>query len=296
MFPEFETSNIDNSQILTRPEFTYHNISASLGYSKRFNNDLSFSLNYGLATRVPNPSELFSDGLHHGAARIEIGLLTINKEVANKFVASLERNNENFGFTISPYYKQIDNYIQLIPAGITTTIRGAFPVWEYNQIDARIFGVDIDINKKINNNLKYNGGISLLRGDNISEDIPLILMPATNFNNSISYFNENLNSLTLSLNHKTVLQQKRYPDYNFFTFNPILQEDVYVDISSTPPTYSLFSFNSSMSFKAFKKGSLKIEFNVENIFNTSYREYLNRLRYFADDLGRNFNLKIKINY
>ncbi|MDH7912497.1 TonB-dependent receptor [Winogradskyella sp. SYSU M77433] len=296
LFPEFETSNIDNSQILTRPEFTYHNISASLGYSKRFNNDLSFSFNYGLATRVPNPSELFSDGLHHGAARIEIGLLTIDKEVANKFVASLERNNENFGFTISPYYKQIDNYIQLIPAGITTTIRGAFPVWEYNQIDARIFGVDIDINKKINNNLKYNGGISLLRGDNISEDIPLILMPATNFNNSISYFNENLNSLTLSLNHKTVLQQKRYPDYNFFTFNPILQEDVYVDISSTPPAYSLFSFNSSMSFKAFKKGSLKIEFNVENIFNTSYREYLNRLRYFADDLGRNFNLKIKINY
>ncbi|MAX70375.1 MAG: TonB-dependent receptor [Flavobacteriaceae bacterium] len=296
LFPEFETSNIDNSQILTRPKFTYHNISASFGYSKRFNNDLSFSFNYGLATRVPNPSELFSDGLHHGAARIEIGLLTIDKEVANKFVASLERNNENFGFTISPYYKQIDNYIQLIPAGITTTIRGAFPVWEYNQIDARIFGVDIDINKKINNNLKYNGGISLLRGDNISEDIPLILMPATNFNNSISYFNENLNSLTLSLNHKTVLQQKRYPDYNFFTFNPILQEDVYVDISSTPPAYSLFSFNSSMSFKAFKKGSLKIEFNVENIFNTSYREYLNRLRYFADDLGRNFNLKIKINY
>ena len=296
LFPQFESNTTDNSQILTYPEFSYHNISTNLGYSKQFNNDMSIYLNYGLATRVPNPSELFSDGLHHSAARIETGLLTLNKEVAHKFVASFERNNENFGFSISPYYKYINDYIQLIPVGITTTIRGAFPVWEYNQINAQIFGVDIDVNKKISNSFNYNGSISLLKGDNKSDDIPLILMPATNFSNRISYYNEDLNQLTIGLSHKTVLQQNRYPDYNFYTFNPISQEDVYVDISSTPSAYSLFGFNSSMNFKAFKKGNLKLEFNIENLFNTSYREHLNRLRYFADELGRNFNLKIKINY
>lgn len=296
LFPQFETNDIDNSRILTHPEFTYHNISANLGYYKQFENDLSLYFNYGLATRVPNPSELFSDGLHHSAARIEIGQLTIDKEVAHKFAASFERKNNNFGFVVSPYYKYINDYIQLIPIGITTTIRGAFPVWEYNQVNAQIFGVDIDVNKRISQNLDYNGSISLLQGDNLTEDIPLILMPATNFTNSISYKNEELNQLAISLTLKTVLQQKRYPDYNFFTFNPITQEDVYVDISSTPSTYSLFGLRSSMQFKAFKKGSLKIEFNIENIFNTSYREHLNRLRYFSDELGRNFNLKIKINY
>ena len=296
IFPEFENGEVDGTDIPTKPNFSYHNISTSLGFSKQFDNNLSLLVNYSLASRVPNPSELFSDGLHHSAARIEIGLLTIEKETANKFAISLEKNSSNFGFSVSPYFKDIRNYIQLIPVGITTTIRGAFPVWQYNQINAQIFGVDIDVNKKINSKFDYKGSLSLLKGTNISEDIPLIHMPAANFSNRISYTNNQLNNLKISLTHKTVLQQKRYPDYNFYTFNAIAQEDVFVDISSTPPAYSLFGLNSSAEFKAFKKGSIQLDFNIENLFNVSYREHLNRLRYFADELGRNFNLKIKIKY
>jgi iron complex outermembrane recepter protein len=296
LFPEFETGTIDGTRIITRPEYTFNNISASLGLSKNFENNLSLLVNYGLATRIPNPSELFSDGLHHSAARIEIGLLTMEKETANKFAVSLEKQNDNFGFTISPYYKRIDGFIQLIPTGITTTIRGAFPVWEYNQTNAQIFGIDIDVNKKITDKFNYTGNISFLQGDNTSDDIPLIHMPATNFGNTISYTNQNLNQLSISLSQRTVFQQNRFPDYNFFTFNPVLQQNVFVDISSTPSAYSLFSFNSSATFKVFKKGDLKLEFNIDNLFNVSYREHLNRFRYFADELGRNFNIKIKINY
>ncbi|MFK8058885.1 MAG: TonB-dependent receptor, partial [Polaribacter sp.] len=296
LFPEFETGRIEGTRIFTNPKFTFHNMSASLGYSKSFNDDISLFINYGLASRVPNPSELFSDGLHHSAARIETGLLTIDKEIANKFAVSLEKSNENFGFSISPYYKHIKGFIQLIPVGITTTIRGAFPVWEYNQINAQIFGIDIDVNKRISKRFNYQGNISLLQGDNLSEDTSLIHMPSTNFTNTISYTNEKLNQLTISLNQKTVFQQNRFPDYNFTTFNAIQQKDVFVDISSTPDTYSVFNFRTSAIFKTFKKGNLKVEFNIDNLFNVTYRENLNRLRYFADELGRNFNIKLKINY
>lgn len=296
LFPQFETGVIDGTRIVTNPKFTFNNISASLGYSQRFDNNLSLFINYGLASRVPNPSELFSDGLHHSAARIETGLLTIDKEIANKFAVSLEKISDNFGFIISPYFKQIDGFVQLIPVGITTTIRGAFPVWEYNQVNAQILGVDIDVNKKITDKINYTGNISLLRGTNTTQDIPLIHMPATNFTNKLSYFNTDLHNLSVSLTHKTVLQQKRFPDYNFTTFNATLQEDVFVDISSTPPTYSLFGLQTSAVFNTKNNGSLRLEFNVENLFNVSYREHLNRLRYFADEVGRNFNIKLKINY
>jgi len=171
-----------------------------------------------------------------------------------------------------------------------------FPVWEYNQINAQIFGLDLDVNKKISKYFNYTGNLSLLKGTNLSEDIPLIHMPSTNFANTISYKNEDFNQLTIGLKQRTVLQQNQFPDYNFSTFNAISQENVFVDISSTPPTYTVFNFNSSMIFKAFRKGSLKLEFNIDNLFNVSYRENLNRLRYFADELGRNFNIKLKINY
>ena len=293
LFPEFETGTIAGVRIFTKPQYTFHNFSTGLGLLKKINEDLSLFINYGLANRVPNPSELFSDGLHHSAARIEKGLLNINKETANKFIVSMERNNNNFGFVISPYFKKINGFIQLIPVGISTTIRGAFPVYEYNQIDAEIYGIDIDLNKKINNRLDYYGSISLLRGKNTSENLPLINMPAANFNNKLMYFNEEFKQLSVSITHKTVLKQNRFPDYNFFTLDPVTQQDVFVDISSTPPTYSIFGLNIS---SAFNEGKLQFELNVENLFNTSYREHLNRLRYFSDELGRNINFKIKINY
>ena len=297
LFPEFSSGIIDNFEIYTSPKFNFHNISASLGLTSSFGNNFDFLFNYGLASRMPNASELFSNGLHHSAARIETGSLLLNKEIANKFVTSIERKNQNFGFSVSPYYNHIKDFIQLIPAGkALTTIRGAFVEWKYNQVDAQIFGVDIDINNKLSDNFMYRGSLSLLRGDNLTEDTPLINMPSTNFSNSIVYTNEKLNKLSIGITQYTELQQNRFPDYNFFTFNPILQEDVYVDISSPPRAFTLFHFNSSANFKISNSSSLNIAFNVENLFNVSYRNYLNRLRYFADEVGRNFNIKLKFNY
>ena len=296
LFPEFDTGITDGLELLTRPEFTFNNFSTNVGYSKRFGDAYAFLFNYGLSQRMPNPSELFSGGLHHSAARIEFGFLTINKETANKFIMTLERNNKNFGFSISPYYKQIDGFIQLIPTGIKTTIRGAFPVWEYNQVDARIFGIDIDINKEITNNFDYKGSLSLLQGDDLTNNNPLIHMPSANFSNKITYTNNDFHQLKIDVSQRTTLQQNRFPDFNFTTLNPVTQQQVFVDISSTPPSYTLFGFNSSAVFYPFKKGSMEVGFNIDNLFNVSYRENLNRLRYFADDLGRNYNLKIKLNY
>ena len=297
LFPEFTNNRIENFEIFTFPEFNFHNFSTSLGLTKTFKNDFEFIFNYGLASRTPNVAELFSDGLHHSAARIETGSLTLTKEVAYKFIMSFNRNNENFGFSISPYFKHINGFIQLIPSNeALTTIRGAFVAWDYNQVDSRIFGVDIDINKRISNSFNYQGGISILKGDNITDNIPLINMPATNFKNRITYTNKAFNNLSVSLTQRTILQQNRFPDYNFSVFNPIIQDNVLVDISSTPPTYSIFGLQTSAAFKAFKTGSLVVEFNVENIFDLAYREHLNRLRFFADEIGRNYNLKIKINY
>lgn len=297
LFPEFSSGIEEDFEILTFPKFNYHNISASLGLTRFFDNDFEFLFNYGLASRMPNASELFSNGLHHSAARIETGRLTLTKEVANKFIVSFQRNNQSFGFSISPYYKYINDFIQLIPAGeALTTIRGAFVEWQYHQVNAQIFGVDIDANKQLSNRFNYKGNLSLLQGDNVTEDIPLIHMPPVTFSNTIAYTNKEFYNLSIGVTQQTELKQNRFPDYNFSTFNPISQEDVLVDISSPTDAFTLFHFNSSANFKIAKNNSLTIAFNIENLFNISYRNYLNTLRYFADDLGRNFTIKLKFNY
>jgi len=297
LFPEFTVGVEEDFEILTFPKFNFNNYSASFGFTSFFNQGYEFSFNYGLASRTPNASELFSNGLHHSAARIETGSLLLHKEIANKFIASFTRNHQVLGFSISPYYNSINNFIQLIPAGdALTTVRGAFIEWKYSQVDARIFGVDLDVNGKLTDKLYYTGSLGVLQGDNLTEDIPLIHMPSTNFSNALFYTNKEFYQLNIGITQQTEFRQSSFPDYNFTTFNPINQEDVLVDISSTTGAFTLFHFNSSASFKFAKKSSLTVAFNIENIFNKPYRNYLNTLRYFADDLGRNFNIKLKYNY
>jgi iron complex outermembrane receptor protein len=60
-----------------------------------------------------------------------------------------------------------------------------------------------------------------------------------------------------------------------------------------PNAYFLLGFGAASSL-LFKESSLKFRFNIENLLNEKYRDYLNRLRYFADDLG--INISIGVNY
>lgn len=46
----------------------------------------------------------------------------------------------------------------------------------------------------------------------------------------------------------------------------------------------------------FKKNDVKIALFVQNIMNTSYRDYLNRQRFFAYETGRNIQIQMKINF
>lgn len=123
-------------------------------------------------------------------------------------------------------------------------------------------------------------------------------MPPFNFNNTVSFKKANWNNLILSLKNETVLTQKRYPNNDFYvdvldTGEPV---STLVEISKPPKGYSLLHFNSEMSFDVFEKSKMTLGFNIQNILNTNYRDYLNRTRYYADDLGRNFRVQLKLNY
>jgi iron complex outermembrane receptor protein len=104
--------------------------------------------------------------------------------------------------------------------------------------------------------------------------------------------------LLLELQSESVFRQHRYPDFNFETDIIVDGEvvPVIVDISTPPKGYQLFHFYSEMKFKAFKKLDTTIALSVQNMLNTDYRDYLNRQRFFIDEMGRNIQLQLKINY
>ena len=295
LFPEIVVE-VFNNQILTNPQLNFYNTSATLGATYSFSEDYKLFFNYSIASRAPNPSELFSEGLHHSASRIELGDLSFQSEIGHKVFLTLQRENKIFSFSISPFINRIKNFIIIEPTGIQQTIRGNFQVWEYRQSNAKLLGVDIDANYAFTKNFSYKSQFSLVKGYDLIRNEPLINMPPVYTINEIIYQNIKFSNLRIALQSEYVFRQNEYPNNNFEVFIPETETIEMVDISTPPDAYHLINFNSSIDVKVSKQSILTLGFGVSNLLNTSYRNYLNRFRYYADDLGRNFLLNLKINY
>ena len=286
------------TQWKTNPVFSYNNFSGSIGTKYHINNALKWFVNVGLATRSPNPSELFSDGLHHATGQIELGELRLDKEEAVKISTTLSYASKKLSFEVNPYVNLINNFTILLPTGMQQTIRGTFPVWEYSQVNARLMGVDITADYDFMENVNYHTTIAYVYGKDADNGKPLIDMPPLSFINAFTYVQPKWSNLVLGLKSETVFTQNRYPDNDFYTDVIVDGEPVstLVKISKPPKGYNQFHFNSEVSFAVLEKSKMTIGFDIRNIMNTSYRDYLNRTRYYADDMGRNFTLQLKLNY
>lgn len=288
----------DGNQWLTKPTFDYHNISANIGLKKQFHHEMEWLVNVSLASRNPNPSELFSDGLHHSTGQVELGDLRLKKEQAYKFNTTFKKDWKSFTFQINPFINRISNFMYLQPIGFETTIRGAFPVWEFKQTEALLTGFDVNTTWNISNHFSHELGMAYVNGQNLSTDEYLIDMPPFVMNNKIQYKNESWFNFVSELKSELVLRQNQFPNYNFET-NIIVNNElspVLVDISSPPKGYHLFHFYSEMTFKISQKNSLTTSFSIQNLTNTTYRDYLNRQLFFADEMGRNIQIQLKFNY
>jgi iron complex outermembrane receptor protein len=286
------------AQYLTNPVYDFHNISASLGVKKSFDQH-EFALNYSVSNRAPNASEFFSDGLHQSVARVEIGNLRLDKETANQLSAIYTYQDSKINLQVEPYLNRISNYIFIAPTqqGITAIGQaGFFLEYEFLSTDAFIYGVDFNLDYSISDRISFQNSTAFIVGEDLNNDEPLIDMPPFNTRNTIQYQYSKWKSLRLELTSDFFSGQNNFPDYNFFFTIPSTSEQVLVDVSTPPDAYHLLHFRGSIQTQFTKKSTLEIGLNVQNILNTNYRNYLNRLRFFADELGRNFQIQLKINY
>ena len=67
----------------------------------------------------------------------------------------------------------------------------------------------------------------------------------------------------------------------------ITPESKIFDFKDAPSGYFLFDLAWRFKLEDFEAG-----LSIQNVFNTRYRNYLNEMRYFADEPGRNFLLTI----
>jgi iron complex outermembrane receptor protein len=277
------------NQLLVNPKLDFYNPSFTIGTKYSFGLYKLFT-NYSMSSRAPNASEQFSEGLHHSASRIELGDLQFTSETAHKISLTLQKRGERFDFTVSPFATKINDFILIEPTGIRQTIRGNFQVWEYRQTHAQMYGLDLDASLSLSDNMRFVHQFSLVKGYDKTSNEPLISMPPASTLNSLVYTNPGFKNLSISVQSNYVFRQNEFPNTNF---EVVLPESVeYIDISTPPDAYHLLHLNITAAIRS----DMQVGLYVNNLLNTSYRNYLNRLRYYADDLGRNITLQLKYNY
>ncbi|WP_026630566.1 TonB-dependent receptor [Dyadobacter alkalitolerans] len=264
-------------------DFTFANFSGTLGATRNFSEKFSARLNFGTAWRAPNVSELFSDGVHHGAAAFEKGDATLNAEKALNSIASVKYASPKFTAEIGGYYNIISDFIYLKPqAEPILTVRGAFPYFKYTQTDASFKGIDLSATWEFMKHTTVSSKLSYLRVYDRRNDNYLVLIPANRIDNQIKYElpeDAKWHKAYFSIGNLFVAQQKRVPPAS--------------DFLAPPKAYSLWNVQMGTTFNISEKQQLEVGLSVQNLFNVAYRDYLNRFRYYADDMGRNASLRLK---
>ena len=72
---------IDDRKIETESfNENFNSFTSSVGFKRNFGENKIFRLNFSSGYRAPNLSELFSDGIHHGTSRYEVGDKNLSEE------------------------------------------------------------------------------------------------------------------------------------------------------------------------------------------------------------------------
>ena len=276
-------------------EHDFHNITYSLGGAWQATPHTALSSNIGVAWRAPQVNELYSSGLHHGAGTYNLGEASLSPETGAKWITSLSYTHPERGIylTADAYVQLIKNYIYDYPTGETRTLfSGVYPIFQYTQADALFRGVDIDASLRLAQwgafaqRLSYELRGSVVFANELKTDRYFPFIPAPRLSQSLEWkaqLKGLFQTLEASIGHTFVAKQTR--------FEPSQEL-----VATTPDAYHLFEAAIGGTIAIGEQQTLSVRLSCENLFNQLYKEYTNRFRYYAHDLGRNVYLRLNYNF
>tara|TARA_B110000037_G_scaffold223197_1_gene303703 strand:- start:7724 stop:10099 length:2376 start_codon:yes stop_codon:yes gene_type:complete len=316
---DYELNNVrgrETNQAIFRDEYEFTNLTASLGYIIQLSENKLFRTNIGTAWRTPNMAELYSFGQH--GFKTSFGLLrhytneegvfktdkvraiaksSVKTENGYKWVSEFQFNETKNRHVITAYAHYIENYIFDRPLAVIGTIRGPMPVFIIDQTNAFFVGADYswkhDWSKQISGIFR---GIYLW-SKNVRENESLINQPPISLSYKLSWNQKKFLKLE---NSKVTIK----PSYTFQQFQAprtvtpgelingtviVTPDSPIFDFKDASAGYFLLDIGWSFTYK-----SLSTSITINNVLNTRYRDYLNEMRYFADELGT--NVLFKFNY
>lgn len=251
-------------------EKNYLGMNVSLGHCYDFSrkNTLESSISY--SERAPNFQELYASGDHIATSAFESGDSTLIKEKATAVEITYKNADAKNQFTASLYTQVFKDYISLNPTGAVSPGEG-FEVYQYEQVDALFYGLDIDnkteIKKLSHGTLNLIGKFDFVRAKDTDtgKNLPRISPPRVTL--GLEY---NSDKWSADIENQYVSQQTKTADFETRT-------DAY-HLTNIGYTYHIVNELTSLDLFA----------RVRNIFDNEARSHVSTLKDIAPLPGRNF--------
>ncbi len=255
----------------------FSSLSGSLGATYSINEKWIFRTNFAKAYRIPNLSELTSNGMHGN--RYETGNENLKPEDAYESDASVHYHGEYLSFDLAGFYNHINNYIYISPTSDTTST--GVNIYRFSQTNANLHGVEagVHFHPKSLPWLHIQGTYSSVTGKQENGNY-LPFIPAHKFRYEIraDYKKTGLfNHSSIKLSALTALKQ----------YNPSPYE-------TETDGYTLINLSINTNINVFKQ-TLVFGISANNLFDTKYYDHLSTLKplnYYNE--GRNVSVSLKI--
>jgi len=276
------TLDNNTAQVIT-PTWEFQNLTETVGAQYFIRPSLSWNINFGTAWRAPSINELLSQGVHQSAVSYEIGNATLTSERAYNASTSFHFHSGKFEGELGLYNNFINGYIFLKPnLQYIHTIRGSYPTFTYTQVDATFRGIDLSATYNITDSLSVTGKASILYAWNNTINDYLQLIPANRFEISFRY----------GIGNHGFLKQMYLRGAGIYTDR---QSRVPGNSDYLVPPSEYLLLNATIGFSIpTGKHVMDISLTGNNLLNTAYRDYMDRFRYFNDEPGRNFTVRVRI--
>ena len=254
----------------------FNNVSYSLGGHYQLSRRWRLTSNFGLAWRAPHVYELYSNGNELGSGMFVRGDSAMHSERSYKWISSLRYGDGMFSVCLDGYLQWVDGYIYDGPEKETVTvISGTYPVFQYRQTPAFFRGMDFDLRFTPGGSWDYHAVVSFIRANERTKGNYLPYIPSFRFSHELAWIHETKSHLRLRLNirHRFTAKQRQFdPDTDLIPY--------------TPPAYHLLGFDAGLELPVKRGHQVRFMLSADNLLNREYKEYTNRSRYYAHDMGR----------
>ncbi len=264
---------------------SFTGVSTSLGITYELSDKLALKANIARGYRAPSITEIASNGLDPGAHIVYIGNRNFNPEFSLQEDLGLTATFPDVNVGVSVFNNSIQNYIslsQLVDAqGHPVVIVPGNKTFQYQQSSAQLYGFEtqLSLHPTAWRGFTLDNSVALVYGFNRGSRYKdagvqgeyLSFIPPMRVYTGVSQ------TIFLKARWLSDLTLKADVDYT-------AQQDRYLGLNSTEtPTAGYTLVNAGVGFEIHygtQRPPLRVQFQVNNLFDVAYQSNLSRLKYF----------------